>query len=76
MSAVKVCHFCGINSLKQKKIKGKYEKALDKSVKEMKVNSGKHFGGTAMTGAMEKNFIKDLLVEGLNFWTVTMTDPI
>ena len=55
MSAVKVCHFCGINSLKQKKIKGKYDKALDKSVKEMKVTSGKHIGGTAMTGAMEKN---------------------
>ena len=76
MSAVKVCHFCGINSLKQKKIKGKYEKALDKSLKEMKVTSGKHLGGIAMTGAMEKKFIKNSLVEGLNFWTVTMTDPI
>ena len=42
MSAVKVCHFCGINSLKQKKIKGKYDKALNKSLKEMKVTSGKH----------------------------------
>ena len=42
----------------------------------MKVTSGKHFGGTAMTGAMEKNFIKNPLVEGLSFWTVTMTDPI
>ena len=61
MSAVKVCHFCGINSLKQKKIKGKYDKALDKSLKEMKVTSGKHFGGTAMTGAMEKKFHKESL---------------
>ena len=61
MSAVKVCHFCGKRSLKQKKIRGKYEKALIKSLKEMKVNNGKHFGGTAMTGANEKKFHKESL---------------
>ena len=50
-----------INNLKQKKIMGKYEKALVKSLKEMKVNNGKHFGGQAMTGAVEKKFHKESL---------------
>ena len=50
-----------VKSLKQKKIMGIYEKALVKSLKEMKVANGKHFGGTAMTGAMEKKFHKESL---------------
>ena len=51
--------------------KGKYETEFDDYIRErMKVHSEKHFGGDAIVGNVEKNFMMKFCQEIMVFWPV------